>query len=113
MNETSPSLRCIIALPPRNDTEASVEEEWKLSFPDGVNFEGQNFVLPDGCFVRAAARWLETSLLSVDIFVDMKATAPCARCLKQTTLAISDDLRYLYYPFGLDFGKDTELRLVQ
>lgn len=102
-------FRCILALPPRNDTEARAEEEWELPFPDGVDFEGQHFLLPEGCSVRAAAQWLEPSLLSVTLSLSFKAVAPCARCLKETTLAISDDLMYLYYLRGLEFGKDTEL----
>ena len=102
-------FRCILALPPRNDTEARAEEEWELPFPDGVDFEGQHFLLPEGCSVRAAAQWLESSLLSVTLSLSFKAVAPCARCLKETTLAISDDLMYLYYLRGLEFGKDTEL----
>ena len=102
-------FRCILALPSRNDTEARAEEAWELPFPDGVDFEGQHFLLPEGCSVRAAAQWLEPSLLSVTISLSFKAVAPCARCLKETTLAISDDLMYLYYLRGLEFGKDTEL----
>ena len=109
MNEGYPIPPCIIALPPRNDEVARVEEEWNLCLPDGVDFEGQRFLLPEGCSVRAAVQWLEPSLLSVELSLEMKASAPCARCLKQTTLAISDDLRYLYYSSGLEFGKDTRL----
>ena len=110
MSSGYPSIQCIIALPPRNDTEAAIEEQWHLNFPDGVDFEGQRFLLPEGCHVRASARWLEPSLLSVELSIEMTAVAPCARCLKQTTLAISDDLRYLYYLSGLEFGVDTGLK---
>ncbi|MCR5347224.1 MAG: DUF177 domain-containing protein [Fretibacterium sp.] len=103
------SFRCILPLPPRNDTETRIEEAWQLPFPEGVDFEGQRFLLPEGCCVRAAAQWLELSLLSVMLSLSFKAVAPCARCMKETTLAISDDLMYLYYSCGLELGKDTEL----
>lgn len=106
---------CIISLPPRNDDEAWTTGEWHLDFPGGIDLVpsrregGVGFLLPEGCAVRAEARWLEPSLLSVALSVSMKVLAPCARCLKQTELAISDDLMYLYYSCGLELGKDTEL----
>ena len=86
-----------------------MEEAWGVPFSDGVDFEGQHFSLPEGCSVRAAAQWLEPSLLSVTISISASVVAPCARCLKDAPLAISDDLMYLYYSRGLEFGKDTEL----
>ena len=101
--------RCIIALPPRGDCESRTEESWSLSCPDGVEFRGQRFLLPEGCAVEAGAQWLEPSLLSVSISLRAEAVGVCDRCLKETTLAISDVLMYLYYSRGLEFGKDTEL----
>ncbi len=100
---------CIIALPQRNDTETHVEGAWDIVVPDGVDFEGQHFGLPDGCQVQAEAHWLEPSLLSVRLSLTLRAEGVCARCLRGTSLAISDDLLYLYLPSGLDLGEDTRL----
>ena len=100
---------CIIALPQRNDTETLVEGAWDIAVPDGVDFEGQHFGLPDGCRVLAEAHWLEPSLLSVRLSLTLRAEGACARCLRETSLAISDDLLYLYLPSGLDLGEDTRL----
>ena len=100
---------CIIALPQRNDTETCVEGAWDIAVPDGVDFEGQHFGLPEGCRVLAEAHWLEPSLLSVRLSLTLRAEGACARCLRETSLAISDDLLYLYFLSGLEFGKDTRL----
>ncbi len=96
---------CVIPLPPRNDDEAQTEGEWELSLPEGVDFEGQHFLLPGGCSVRAEAQWMEPpgqgsrpgGLLSVRLSLRGEALASCARCLRQTPLAISDELMYLYH----------------
>ena len=69
----------------------------------------QKFFFPDGIDVRAEARWLEESLLSVRLFVEARLKGECARCLADAELAISDDLMYLYYLRGLELGKDTSL----
>lgn len=100
---------CIIPLPPRNDTEALVEEAWDIAMPDGADFEGQHFEVPGGCRVSAEAQWLEPSLLSVKISLHACVVGACARCLQETSLAISDELLYLYFLRGLELGKDTRL----
>ncbi len=100
---------CIIALPPRNDTEALVEEAWDIAMPEGMDFEGQHFAVPEGCRVLAEARWLEPSLLSVKLSLSARVVGACARCLQETPLAISDELLYLYFSRGLELGKDTRL----
>ena len=107
--EKNRPLRCLIALPPRGDCESRTEESWRLPIEEGIDFEGQHFDAPEGGTARAAAQWLEPSLLSVSISVGAKVTAPCARCLKETALEISDVLMYLYYSRGLELGRDTEL----
>jgi uncharacterized protein len=96
-------------LPPRRDCEAVVEKSWVQKFPDGLDFEGQHFAFPEGLSVRAEARWLEESLLSVRLTLAARLTGKCARCLAEAELAISDDLMYLYHLRGLTLGKDTEL----
>lgn len=103
------TLRCLIALPPRGDCESRTEESWRLPIEEGIDFEGQHFDAPEGGAACATAQWLEPSLLSVSISVSAKVTAPCARCLKETPLEISDVLMYLYYSRGLELGRDTEL----
>ena len=86
----------IINLPPRNDTEAEIFAQY--DFPSGeLNFDGQDFYFPSGLHAEAAARWLEESLLSVEISISAVANASCARCLKDISLEISGNLRYLYY----------------
>ena len=107
---------CVIPLPSRGDDEARTEEAWQLSLPEGVDFEGQRFLLPDGCSVSAEAQWLESpgqgphpgGLLSVRLSLRAGVLASCARCLKETALAISDDLMYLYY-LAKDAGGRPEL----
>ena len=100
---------CVLALPPRGDAETVVEGSWALALSDGVNFEGLRFSFPEGCSVSATARWLEPSLLSVSLSLGAAVNVPCSRCLKQASLAISDVLVYLYYPRGLELGRDTDL----
>lgn len=101
--------RCIIALPPRNDTEALIEVAWDIEIPDEVDFEGQSFRLPEGCGVSAEAQWIEPSLLSVKISLSFRILGACARCLREASLAISDELLYLYQLSGLELGTDTRL----
>jgi uncharacterized protein len=103
------ALAALVELPARRDFETVVEKNWERQFPDGLDFEGQHFILPEGLSVRAEARWLEESLLSVRISLAARLVGKCARCLAEAELAISDDLMYLYFPRGLDLGKDTEL----
>lgn len=100
---------CVIALPPRHDTETLVEEDWHIRIADGVDFEGQHFELPCGCKVSAEAQWIEPSLLSVKIALDVQVRGACVRCLQETSIAISDELLYLYQLSGLELGKDTHL----
>ena len=86
----------IITLPPRNDTEAEIFVQY--DFPAGeLNFDGQDFNFPSGLHAEAVAKWLEDSLLSVEISISASATASCARCLKDSNLEISGNLMYLYY----------------
>ena len=86
----------LINLPPRNDTEAEIFIQY--DFPAGeLNFNGQDFNFPLGLHAEAVARWLEESLLSVEISISATAESSCARCLEDTSLEISGDLRYLYY----------------
>ena len=83
-------------LPPKNDTEA--ESLAHYDFPEGLlKFEGQEFIFPEGFSVDVIAKWLEESLLSVELEVDAVIQAECARCLKVTSLEISENLGYLYY----------------
>jgi uncharacterized protein len=99
----------IIELPPRRDCETVIEKSWERQFPDGLTFEGQHFSFPEGLSVQAEARWLEESLLSIRLSLAARLAGECARCLEEASLAISDDLMYLYFPCGLDLGKDTKL----
>jgi uncharacterized protein len=101
---------CIVELPPRRECEVVVEKSWRIDFPKGVEFEGQYFLLPQGLFVETDARWLEESLLSVRLSLSASVEGKCARCLAEASLAISDDLMYLYYLRGLELGKDTGLQ---
>jgi len=48
--------------------------------------------------------------LSVRIAVEGVVKGECARCLTGAELAISDELMYLYYLRGLEFGKNTRLQ---
>ncbi len=100
----------IIELPPRHDDEMIIEKCWSLDLSNGVDFEGQHFVFPEGLKVEAAVQWIEESLLSVRLSMKASLTGECARCLEEAALAISDDLMYLYYSRGLELGKDTQLQ---
>ena len=99
----------IVETPPRRH-KGVVEKDWKTETPEGIDFDGQHFSLPSGLSVRTRTRWLEESLLSVEISLTAIIEGECARCLADATLAISDDLMYLYSLRGLEFGKDTELQ---
>ena len=88
--------KAIINLPARNDTESELLSEF--AFPAGVlNFEGQEFIFPEGFTSQVLARRLEESLLLVEIKISAPLTAQCARCLKPVNLEISEKLMYLYY----------------
>ena len=100
----------IVELPPRRDNEAVVEKHWELDLAAGLDFEGQHFDFPEGLAVDAAVQWLEESLLSVRLYLKGALRGDCARCLAEASLAISDELMYLYYSRGLELGKDTELQ---
>jgi len=105
----------IIELPPRRSELAVVEKSWEIDLPDGLDLSGQSrqkgqkFFFPEGLTVRAKAQWMEESLLSVLITVEGAVKGECARCLADAELAISDELMYLYYLRGLEFGEDTKL----
>ncbi len=93
--------KALVTLPPRNDTEAEILSKW--DFPGGVlEFEGQDFIFPEGFHAEASIRWLEESLLSVNIRISAEITAECARCLKPVSLEISEELGYLYYSHGAE-----------
>ena len=77
--------------------------------PEGVDFEGQHFGIPEGCRVSVEAQWIEPSLLSVKISLSFRILGACARCLREASLAISDELLYLYQLSGLELGTDTRL----
>ena len=101
--------RFIVELPPRNDCVAVVEKQWDIPLEDGITFEGQVFRFPEGCSVAAVLQWLEPALLSVQISLDTLLLGECARCLAETSLAIQDDLMYLYHLRALEWGEDTGL----
>ena len=90
-----PNSSLIINLPPRNDTEAEIFAQY--DFPAGeINFDGQDFNFPSGLHAEAVARWLEDSLLLVNIGISAVVETECARCLASTSLEISGELGYLY-----------------
>jgi len=99
----------IVEPPPRRH-EGVVEKNWKVEAPEGVDFEGQHFSLHEGLSVKTKAMWLEDSLLSIEMSLSASVKGECARCLADATLALSDDLMYLYFLRGLELGKDTELQ---
>ena len=92
----TPNSSLLINLPPRNDTETEIFLQNDFP-PVEINFDGQNFNFKTGIHSQAVARWLEESMLSVEISISGQAVASCARCLKDTSLEISGNLRYLYY----------------
>lgn len=100
----------IVELPPRRDNEAVVEKDWKIDLAEGLDFEGQHFDFPEGLRIDAAVQWLEESLLPVRLSLRATVRGECARCLTEASLALSDDLMYLYFSCGLELGKDTELQ---
>jgi uncharacterized protein len=101
---------CVVELPPRREKEVVIKKRWRIDVPQGVNFEGQHFTLPDGLGVETEVQWLEESLLSVRLSLGASLEGQCVRCLAKAQLAISDDLMYLYYLRGLELGKETELQ---
>ncbi|MBR0093733.1 MAG: DUF177 domain-containing protein [Synergistaceae bacterium] len=97
----NPDSSLLMTLPPRNDTETEISAHY--DFPDGVlEFDGQEFAFPAGIHAEASAKWLEESLLLVEISIEAQADAPCARCLKTARLEISGSLEYLYYLQGAE-----------
>ncbi|MBQ3402431.1 MAG: DUF177 domain-containing protein [Synergistaceae bacterium] len=93
--------KAIISLPPRNDTEAEIVSQW--DFPEGtLDFEGQEFIFPEGFHAEASTRWFEESLLFVNIGISAVIESECARCLKPVSLEISGELGYLYYSHGAE-----------
>ncbi|NLL36243.1 MAG: DUF177 domain-containing protein [Fretibacterium sp.] len=99
----------IVELPPRSDCETVVEKSWDIHLTEGILFEGQRFLFPEGCFVSVALHWLEPALLTVQLFLRTEVVGECARCLAEASLAIQDDLMYLYHLCDLEWGKDTRL----
>ena len=104
------SWNFIIELPPRRDDITVIEKSWQVDLPEGLDLGGQKFLFPEGIAVDATAQWMEESLLFVRIAVGTTTKGECARCLADVRLAISDELMYLYYLRGLEFGKDTKLQ---
>jgi uncharacterized protein len=102
--------RCLVELPPRREYGIAVEKSWRIDVPEGVDFEGQHFSLPEGLAVETNVQWLEESLLSARLSLSAAVKGKCARCLAEASLAISDDLMYLYFLRGLELGKDTRLQ---
>ena len=100
----------VVELPPRRDNETVVEKEWAIALAEGLKFEGQSFSFPEGLAVRTKVRWMEESLLFVQLSLSALLRGECARCLTEASLEISDDLMYLYHLRGLELGKDTELQ---
>ena len=99
--------KALLTLPPRNDNEAEIFVHY--DFPEGLlKFEGQEFIFPDGLHIEAVAKWLEESLLSVEIRVNADVQAECARCLKNTSLEISESLEYLYYSHDAEAVEDID-----
>ena len=95
------SQKALINLPPRNDTETEIFNEF--DFPEGVlKFEGQEFVFPKGFHSEIISKWLEENLLSVEIKISFEIIAECARCLKSVSLEISENLMYLYFLQGAE-----------
>ena len=95
------SQKAVLNLPPKNDTEAEVSASW--DFPEGlVNFDGQEFVFPAGFQAEAVSRWIEDSLLLVNITVSAEIQGECARCLEPANLEISGELGYLYCSRGTE-----------
>lgn len=103
----SDSQKAVLTLPPRNDTEAEITANW--NFPEGIlDFDGQEFVFPEGFNAEVSAKWLEESLLLVYISVDAPVEAECARCLTTVSLEISGELGYLYYSHGAEVSDETD-----
>lgn len=95
------SQKAVLTLPPKNDTEAEIFSQW--NFHEGsLDFDGQEFFFPNGFHAEARAKWLDDSLLMVDITVDAEIQAECARCLVPVSLEISGKLEYLYYSHGAE-----------
>ena len=93
--------KALINLPARNDTESELEAAF--NFPAGnLNFRGQEFIFPEGFNADIRSRWLEESLLLVEIKISAAIAAECARCLTPVNLEISEKLMYLYYPHGVE-----------
>lgn len=91
--------KAIITLPPRNDTDAEILTTW--DFHGGIlEFDGQEFIFPEGFHADTRARWLEESLLMVTIEIFAEVTVECARCLKPVNVELSGELTYLYYSHG-------------
>ena len=101
------SQKALITLPPRNDDEAEIITEF--NFPEGsLNFEGQEFIFPKGLHSEVIEKWLNLSLLSVEIKISAEIIADCARCLKSTSLEISENLMYLYYSGSEEAFEDLD-----
>lgn len=90
------SQKALINLPPRNDTETEIINEF--DFNEGVlKFEGQEFIFPKGFHSEITSKWLDVDLLSVEMQINFEVIAECARCLKSVSLEISEKLMYLYH----------------
>lgn len=108
----SETQKALVNLPPKNDFESEIFSEF--DFSAGVlNFEGQEFIFPNGFHVEAFTRWLENDLLSVEINIFSEISSECARCLKPVNLEISGKLMYLYYSRGANEFDDAEFLPVE
>ena len=102
-NVFNENQKAILTLPPKNDTEAETSSSWDFSQYEGVlNFDGQEFIFPKGFHAEASSRWIEDSLLMVNIAVSAEIQAECARCLTPVSLEISGELGYLYCSHSAD-----------
>ena len=104
--------KALITLPPRNDTETEIYEEY--SFKSGeLLFGGQQYIFPEGFNAQVSARWLDDELLNVNISVSAVVEAECARCLRPVSLEISGELMYLYYSHDAGVPEDDEYMPVE
>ena len=99
--------KALINLPAKNDTESETFSEFTFS-AGSLNFEGQEFTFPEGFNAKVLARWLEESLLLVEIEIYAELSSECARCLKPVNLEISEKLMYLYQSRGAESLDENE-----
>ena len=102
------SYKALVNLPPKNENETEIFNEFE--FHEGsLNFEGQDFDFPKGFKAETVTKWLEENLLLVDIKISAEIQAECARCLKETSLEISENLGYLYHLGSAEEDEDFDI----